>query len=158
FDRFSVDAVDPEWPQMIEFAGSNNCNFECIMCSGELSSTIRANRERLPPLPKLYTDQFFDDLRPFLPHLRQAKFLGGEPFLGQECFRIWDMILEDGLETQCHVTTNASQYNAKVERVLEALPVSVSVSVDGATKETVEKIRVNSHFETLLSNLHRFRE
>jgi Flp pilus assembly protein TadD len=153
-----VESDDPEWPKIIEFAGSNNCNFECIMCNGELSSSIRANREGLPPLPKVYSDQFFEDLRPFLPHLKQAKFLGGEPFLAQECFRIWDMMLEGGSKTQCHVTTNASQYNSRVERVLEALPVSLSVSVDGATKDTVEKIRVNSNHDELIRNLHRFRE
>ena len=150
--------MEPEWPAVIEFAGSNTCNFECIMCSGEFSSLIRARREGLPPLPKIYSDQFFHDLRQFLPHLRMAKFLGGEPFLAQECFRIWDMIIEDGLSISCHVTTNGSQYNAKVERVLEAFPVSLSVSVDGATKETVEKIRVNCDYEEFIANLRRFRE
>jgi tetratricopeptide (TPR) repeat protein len=67
-------------------------------------------------------------------------------------------MIEDGLTIPCHVTTNGSQYNKKVERVLEALPISLSISIDGATKETVERIRVNSHYETLISNLYRFRE
>jgi tetratricopeptide (TPR) repeat protein len=128
------------------------------MCDGLLSSSIRAHREGLPPLPRVYSDQFFEDLRPFLPHLRCAKFLGGEPFLAQECFRIWDMILEAGLKTPCYVTTNASQYNAKVERVLNALPVSLTISMDGATKETVEKIRVNCDFDEFIRNVHRFHE
>ena len=158
FEVFPVQTIDPEWPAQIEFAGSNSCNFECIMCSGELSSSIRSNREGLPPMPKVYSEQFFEDLRKFLPHLLQAKFLGGEPFFTQECFRIWDMMIEDGLTVPCHVTTNGSQFNAKVERVLEALPISLSISVDGVTKETVERIRVNSHYETLIDNLHRFRE
>jgi MoaA/NifB/PqqE/SkfB family radical SAM enzyme len=158
FDEYPVGSERPEWPQVIEFAGSNNCNFECIMCDGLLSSSIRAHREGLPPLPRVYSDQFFEDLRPFLPHLRCAKFLGGEPFLAQECFRIWDMIMEAGLEIPCHVTTNASQYNAKVERVINALPVSFTVSMDGATKETMEKIRVNCDFDEFMRNVHRFRE
>jgi radical SAM protein with 4Fe4S-binding SPASM domain len=156
FEPFPVRSMNPEWPAMIEFAGSNTCNFECIMCFGELSSSIRAHRDGLPPLAKAYSDQFFQDLRRFLPHLRQAKFLGGEPFLAQECFRIWDMMIADGLSIPCHVTTNCSQYNAKVERVLEALPVSLSISIDGATKETVEKVRVNANYEQLIENLHRF--
>lgn len=158
FEEFPVQSANPEWPAMIEFAGSNSCNFECIMCHGELSSSIRSNREGLPPLPKVYSEQFFEDLRKFLPHLRQAKFLGGEPFFAQECFRIWDMMIEDGLTVPCHVTTNGSHFNTKVERVLEALPISLSISVDGATKHTVERIRLNSHYETLIDNIHRFRE
>jgi len=158
FEQFPVESADPEWPQVIEFSGSNNCNFECVMCSGEFSSLIRSRREGLPPLAKVYSDQFFEDLRSFLPHLRSAKFLGGEPFLAPECFRIWDMILEDGLTIPCHVTTNASQYNAKVERILEALPISLSISVDGATKQTVEKIRVNCNYDEYFRNIQRFRE
>jgi sulfatase maturation enzyme AslB (radical SAM superfamily)/Flp pilus assembly protein TadD len=156
FEEFPAESTEPEWPAMIEFAGSNTCNFECIMCWGELSSSIRKRRDGLPPLPQVYSDQFFQDLRRFLPHLRKAKFLGGEPFLANECFRIWDMMIEDGLNIPCHVATNGSQYNAKVERVLEAIPFSIIVSVDGATKETIETIRVNSHYETILENLHRF--
>ena len=156
FEEFPVQSMEPEWPAMIEFAGSNTCNFECIMCFGELSSSIRGHREGLPPLAKAYSEQFFQDLRKFLPHLKRAKFLGGEPFLAHECFRIWDMMIEDRLSIPCHVTTNASHYDAKVERVLEALPVSLSISIDGATKETVEKIRVNANYEQLIENLHRF--
>lgn len=156
FEELPVKSMEPEWPAMIEFAGSNTCNFECVMCSGVLSSSIRA-REGLPPIAKVYSDQFFKDLRKFLPHLRRAKFLGGEPFLAHECFRIWDMMIEDGLNIPCHVTTNGSQYNAKVERVLEALPISLSISIDGATKGTFERIRVNSNYDEVVENVHRFK-
>ena len=158
FEEFPVSSMEPQWPAMIEFSGSNTCNFECIMCYGELSSTIRARKDRLPPLPKAYSEQFFQDLRAFLPHLRRAKFFGGEPFLAQECFHIWDLMIADKLSIPCHVTTNGSQYNPKVERVLEALPLSLSVSIDGATKETFEKIRGNADFERIMANLHRFRD
>jgi tetratricopeptide (TPR) repeat protein len=158
YEWLEVPSSEPEWPAMMEFAISNTCNFECVMCTGELSSSIRARREGLPPLPKVYSDQFFEDLRPYLRHLRQANFYGGEPFLTQECFRIWDMIIEDKLNVPCHVTTNASQWNAKVEQVLESIWVSLSVSVDGATRETVEKIRVNCDYDEYFRNLHRFRD
>jgi MoaA/NifB/PqqE/SkfB family radical SAM enzyme len=157
FEEFAVQSMEPEWPAMIEFAGSNTCNFACIMCSGELSSVIRA-REGLPPLAKVYSESFFQDLKEFLPHLRRAKFFGGEPFLSRECFRIWDMMIAEGLSIPSHITTNGSQYNAKVARVLDALPVSLSVSIDGATKDTVEKIRINVDYEELHKNLTRFIE
>ena len=41
----------------------------------------RASGEGLSAAPEVYDDAFFADLRPFLPHLRRVKFLGGEPFL-----------------------------------------------------------------------------
>lgn len=158
FDELPVeDGERNVWPSMMEFAVSNTCNLACVMCYGVLSSTIRAHREKLPPLPKVYDDRFFDDLRLFLPHLKIAKFFGGEPFLAQENFRIWDMMIAEGIEIPCHVTTNGTQFNKKVERILEAFPVHLSISLDGATKETMESIRVNADFEKTRANVDRFR-
>lgn len=158
FDEFPVESPRPEWPAMIQFGGSNTCNLECVMCNGVLSSTIRARREHMPPLPKYYDDRFFADLRKYLPHLRMAQFFGGEPFLAHECFRIWDMMIEEGLSTRCHVSTNGTQYTARVERVLAALPFSITVSVDGATRGMVESIRVRARYDDVMRNIQRFRE
>jgi radical SAM protein with 4Fe4S-binding SPASM domain len=156
FDDLPLRGEDPEWPSMLEFTLSNTCNLACVMCYGVLSSTIRSQRENLPPLAKVYDDKFFEDLRKYLPHLKIAKFFGGEPFLAQESYRVWDMMIEDGISIPCHVTTNGTQWNAKVERILEHFPVSLSISVDGATKETAESIRVNMDFETVTRNVERF--
>ena len=158
FDEFPVDSRQPQWPQQMEFSISNVCNLECIMCRGIWSSAIRSRREKLPPLPRLYSDDFLLSLRKYLPHLKRAKFLGGEPFLIEEHFRLWDMMINDALKTPCHVTTNGTQLNARIERVLEALPMSFAVSLDGATKKTVESIRVNAKYEAQMENLRRFRE
>ncbi|MFO0947513.1 MAG: radical SAM protein [Planctomycetota bacterium] len=157
FDRLPVPSADEFWPSQMEISISNTCNLECIMCNGEWSSSIRGRREKLPPLKKVYGDAFFEDLRKYLPHLKQLKFLGGEPFLSHESFRIWDMMIEDGLSVPCHVTTNGTQYNAKVQRILDHFPVAFSISMDGVTKATVEKVRVNAKFEEVLENFKRFR-
>ncbi len=158
FERFPVAELDPAWPQMMEFSVSNTCNLECVMCKGEFSSLIRSNREKLPPLPKAYGDQFFEDLRPFLPHLKYCKFLGGEPFLARESYRVWDLIIEAGLRLPCHVTTNGTQYNERVEQVLSHMPIELSVSLDGLTKPTLESIRRNANFETVMENFRRFHQ
>jgi tetratricopeptide (TPR) repeat protein len=156
FDDLKVDSAVPQWPAMLEFTVSNTCNFECVMCFGELSSSIRAHRDGLPPLPRVYDDRFFADLRRYLPHLKRAKFFGGEPFLAEECFRIWDQMVADGLATPCHATTNGSTWNERVERILEKLPFSISVSIDGATAATFESIRVNGRFDVVMRNAQRF--
>ena len=158
FDQFAVSAAMPEWPQRMEFSISNACNLECVMCNGDFSSAIRARREHLPPQPMVYPASFFDSLRKYLPHLRQAKFLGGEPFLVTEYYKIWDMMIAEGITTEIHVTTNGTQYNAKVERVLNSLRVGLAISLDGATRKTVESIRVNANYDEQMRNLKRFRE
>jgi len=162
WDRLPVPDADPLWPLQMEFSISNTCNLECVMCNGTASSAIRAHREKLPALPNPYSDAFFDELREYLPHLRVAKFLGGEPFLQEQCYRIWDMLIEmrprqDGSPLVCHVTTNGTVFNARVERVLTELPVGISISLDGYTKETIESIRVNARYEALMQNVARFR-
>ena len=156
FDEFPVTTDEPDWPQQLELAVSNTCNLQCVMCDGEWSSSIRSQREHLPPLPKPYGDEFFEDLVEFLPHLRKVKFLGGEPFLAAETLRVMDLLVDAGLRTDCHVTTNGTQWTPRVERILDRLPVGVSVSVDAATAETYESIRVGSSWATLQANLDRF--
>ncbi|MSR47537.1 MAG: radical SAM protein [Planctomycetes bacterium] len=155
FDDLPVADAVPQWPAMLEFALSNTCNFACVMCYGDLSSAIRA-RDGLPPLRKAYDDRFFADLRKYLPHLHRAKFFGGEPFLAAESLCVWEMMIEDGLTTPCHVTTNGSIWNDRVLRILERLPVSIAVSIDGASKATFEQIRVHGDFDVVMRNAERF--
>ncbi len=144
-----------EGPIHVEFALSNRCNLACQMCNGGLSSTIRRN-EGLPPLPAAYPDRFFDELADVLPGVVQAKFLGGEPFLAPENFRIWNLMIQTGSAVDCHVTTNGTIWNQRVEEVLDRLPMSFAVSLDGATAATVERIRVGSRFADVLANIERF--
>lgn len=156
FDGTRVDGPEPAWPTQIDFAMSNTCNLECVMCTGELSSRIRSRREHRPPLPRVYDDAFFDGLVPFLPHLERAGFLGGEPFLAAETFRVWDLMAGLGLRTPCSVVTNGTIWNDRVEAVLDRFPVSVTVSVDGATAATVEAIRIGASHAAILANVARF--
>ena len=111
-----------------------------------------------PPLPRLYSEAFFESLRKYLPHVRQLKFLGGEPFLISEYYSLWDRLIADGLSVSCHVTTNGTQYNKRVERVLEHVRMGFAVSMDGATKATLEAIRGNARYEEVMENAQRFRE
>ncbi len=158
FDQFAVQGADPQWPQRMEFSISNSCNLECVMCSGTFSSSIRANREKLPPQRSVYSSEFIESLRKYLPHLSVAKFLGGEPFLITEYYRIWEMMVEEAPQVRCHVTTNGTIFNPRVAKFMERLSFSFAVSLDGATKETVESIRVNADFDTQLRNLRLLRE
>ena len=93
---------------------------------------------------------------PFLPHVQQARFLGGEPFLAEINFRIWERMIELGVATECNVTTNGTCWTPRVERVLDQLPFSVGVSIDGVTRETVERVRSGASYERIMANLQRF--
>ena len=156
YDAFPVASANPDRPSRMTFALSNRCNLECVMCNGELSSKIRA-REGRPPLPPVYHDDFFAQLDQFLPHLSHASFLGGEPFLIAENYRVWEQMSGLAITTRCAVVTNATRFDAKVEAVLAALAFDVTVSLDGVTAATVEGIRRNIGFAEALDNAERFR-
>lgn len=159
---FWADELDWErsanrWPTRLEFNLSNRCNLQCLQCSGDLSSAIRIHREHRPPLPAVYDEQFFDDLAAFLPHLHHANFAGGEPFLGPENFRVWEMIAELSPQLPCTINTNATRWNDEIRRVLERGRFSFIFSLDGIHKATYESIRVGSDLDVVLSNIERFR-
>lgn len=156
---FDKVAVEPslQWPTRLEFAMSNLCNLGCIHCFDTLSSVVRA-RQGKPPMPKAYGEQFFADLREFLPHLQTASFVGGEPFLQPECFRVWDMLIEMGLRPSIAVTTNGTVWNDRVVRVLDSFPYHINLSMDSITPRSLERIRVNAKAETVLRNVERFCE
>ncbi len=155
FDSFEVDAGVP-WPTRMEFALSTTCNLQCIMCSGEFSSAIRSQREGLPPFRSRYGDAFLDEIGPFLDRLEQARFLGGEPFLADINFRIWQLMVDRGSSAECNVTTNGTQWSPRVESVLEQLRFSLGVSIDGFTRETVETVRAGASYDRIMENLERF--
>ncbi|MFZ4668802.1 MAG: radical SAM protein [Microthrixaceae bacterium] len=150
---------DPEtgrWPRWIDFNLSNACNLQCAQCSGDLSSAIRIHRERRPPLVSPYGDSFFEDLRVFIPHLDGALFAGGEPFLAAENYRVWDLIAELNPSLTCTVTTNGTQWNERVEQVLERLRFNIVISFDGVDAPTFESIRVGAVHAEVLENIRRF--
>ena len=159
-DEFTAGlTTDPDtraWPRRFEFNLSNACNLQCIQCDGESSSSIRLHREHRPALPQVYGEQFFEDLEVFLPHLDHIVFAGGEPFMGTENFRVWDLMAEMAPKVTCKVVTNATQWNSRVERALGQLPFHFIFSIDGITKPTYESIRVGADFDEVMANVDRF--
>ncbi len=154
--QFALSGNPHLYPARMEFELSNKCNLECAMCNGSFSSSIRANREGLPPLPMEYDKRFVEQLKPFIPHLKMAKFFGGEPFLVDLYYDIWDLLIELNPSCEVAITTNATVFTAKVKRVLERLNCRIIVSLDSTVKSTYEAIRKNAIFETTLSNLEAF--
>jgi MoaA/NifB/PqqE/SkfB family radical SAM enzyme len=155
YNNFPAAEPDPAWPWLMVFALHNTCNAACIMCGGDLSSKIRTGREGRAPLERAYGDRFFEELEEFLPHLGIAEFRGGEPFLVPEHFRIWDSLLRLDHRIPCNVTTNGTVLTRRVESLMDALPFSFVVSIDGSTQETLEAVRVGVAWEKLIANIPR---
>jgi len=156
FDEWEPAERRAPWPRQMEFSLTNTCNLQCVMCNGDWSSTIRAKREGRPPLPVVYDESFYEQLAEFLPHLDAVEFLGGEPFLGREPLRVMEMLGELETPPRVTITTNGTIYTPRVARIVELLQPSIVISLDGASNETYDQIRVGAHFDDVIANLDRF--
>jgi MoaA/NifB/PqqE/SkfB family radical SAM enzyme len=83
-----------KYPSVMELELSNQCNLECTMCSGLLSSGIRKNRDKLPPLKQIYNDSFIEQLVEFVPHLVELRINGGEPFAQKIVLDVCNIVAE----------------------------------------------------------------
>ncbi|HUH73279.1 MAG TPA: twitch domain-containing radical SAM protein [Chitinophagales bacterium] len=153
-NKFQQPAI--QMPRLFEFELSNSCNLECIMCNGYFSSSIRKNREQLPPIKNHYGDEFVEQLIPYLPYLTDVKFLGGEPFLIDIYYKIWDKIIQINPKIKVHITTNGSILNKKTKKYLEQLNAGIIVSIESLNKENYEAIRINANLEEVLQNVEYF--
>lgn len=151
YDYFTSGTA--QYPTRMDFELSNTCNLECVMCNGYCSSSIRKNVEKLPALPYPYDDEFVAQLEEYLPHLQYAKFLGGEPFLIDIYYQLWDKIAQFSPNCLMYVQTNGTVYNEKVKKTLAAGRFNIGVSIDSLQKEKYEAIRVNARYDRVMDNI-----
>ena len=155
----AYDINEPaEYPSMLELELSNTCNLECVMCIGELSSSIRKNRERLPAIKNAYDDNFVQQLEEFIPHLKELRFNGGEPFLINEVFKIFEKVEKLNPKLKIVIATNGTVVNYKVKEWLSKLNIHINFSLDSLTPEIYETIRVNAKFDRVMEHFLFYRE
>ena len=147
-----------EMPRVFEFEISNTCNLQCEMCNGYFSSTIRKNREKLPPIDNPYDDAFVDQVADFMPELTDLKFLGGEPFLIDIYYKIWERVIQVNPNIRIHVTTNGTVYNNRVKDIMSKLKMGLVVSIDSIHKEEFENIRVGASLDRVLENFAHYKK
>lgn len=142
-----------EYPTQMSFEMSNLCNLECVMCSGEFSSLIRSKREKLPPLKYKYPADFKDQLQEFIPHLKIATFIGGEPVLIKEYYEMWEDIVRINPDCNIHIQTNATVLPDKFLDMIETGNFDIGISIDAVSKDLYESIRLNADFEKVQQNI-----
>lgn len=143
-----------DYPTMMEFWLSNTCNLECVMCTGELSSSIRKNREKLPELKSPYGSEFVKQLEEFIPHLKETRFSSsGEAFLIPLNFELWERIIAINRDCLIMVQTNGTVLNSRIKDLLQRGNFKIGVSFDSLQKQRYESIRVNANYERVMENI-----
>jgi MoaA/NifB/PqqE/SkfB family radical SAM enzyme len=127
------------------------CNLACIMCPfGLPGGYAPADGVRFLTL------DMFRMVEPLLPHLLTVNAFGlGEPFLNPHFMTMLRRIRAVNDTAVVFCSTNGVTYPERTITavVAERLVDVLQVSVDGATKETYEKVRVGGRFDVLMKNL-----
>ena len=162
FDDYPVNRN--RYPSVISFELSNNCNLECVMCSAEFSSQIQKNssapltaRGKALSYKNPYNADFLEQLKEFIPYLNYVKFYGGEPFLIDYYYKIWEALLKNNPRVTIEVQTNATVLNNKVKTTLNKGRFNINISLDSLEKANFELIRKNAKFERVMENAEYFR-
>lgn len=150
------DAAQFGYPTNIDFNLSHTCNLECIMCDGWSSSRIWRNRDKKQPMESRYQERFLEEIREFIPHLTRAFFIGGEPFLIEVFYPLWEAMVETRPDAQLIVQTNGTVLNDRIRALIERGSFCFNISIDSIRKETFENIRVGANFERTMANLEYF--
>jgi len=150
--------VNSQYPLNMGFALDNTCNLRCQMCSGENSSTYRSEIEHRAPYNNPYDSNFVSQLEEFIPHLQRVVFAGGEPFLINVYYEIWERIIALNPKIEIVICTNGTVLNQKIKDLMERGVFYFAISMDSLKKENFEKIRVKANFEQFMENLDCFYE
>ncbi|MCB0507134.1 MAG: radical SAM protein [Bacteroidetes bacterium] len=141
------------YPTRLDFEIHNTCNLECVMCGGIYSSSIQANRNKMPAIKMLYDADFVRQLDEFLPYVNYINLIGGEPTLIKIYYDIMESAIAHNPKCVIHLQTNASSLNARFRAFLEKGNFQIGISIDSLRKEKVEQIRKNLVFETFMQNI-----
>lgn len=151
---FKNNDINSEYPAEISFECSNNCNLECIMCNNGLSSSIKVQKvENSPHGLKIYDDNLIAELRNFIPHIKSARFIGGEPFLIPLYYKIWDEIIKLNQDCYILITTNGTVLNERIKQLLIRGNFNICVSIESINAINYEKIRVNGNMQKTMENI-----
>ena len=121
---------------------TTGCNFRCTMCQVSSPNFSSKNLD-FEMFKKVIEDN---------NQLLKIKLQGmGEPLVNSKFFDMVDFASKRGIVSE--ITTNGSLLNeANIVKLFNSNLSRITISIDGATSETFEKIRVKSNFNEVVRN------
>lgn len=129
----------------IDFELSNYCNINCIMCERDKS------KKKI-----IYDYNFIEEIKPYLKKLEFANFIGGEPFVIEIYYKIWDILLKENPNCKISIQTNGTIFNSKIKDLLERGNFYVNISLDALDERLYNDIRKGARLDNVLQNFEKF--
>ncbi|MFO0892949.1 MAG: SPASM domain-containing protein [Isosphaeraceae bacterium] len=140
-------------PRFLQVEPVGQCNLRCRMCP------IPFRQDGPPHGPPAFMEfATFTRLLDQLPDLEELQLQGlGEPMMHPRFFDMVSHAVAKGIRVGTN--TNLTLLNeCRAELCVTSGLAELHASIDGATAETYERIRVRSHFDRIVSNLERLME
>ena len=137
-------------PQYVQIEPVGQCNLRCRMCP------IQFRGEGGPGQPRAYMEiEVFCTLVDQFPSMTELQLQGlGEPLLHPQFFDMVRHAAERGIRVSTNTNLTVLTEQRAEECVRSGLH-TLHISLDGATPETYQAIRVRARFERILRNLRR---
>lgn len=125
------------------------CNLRCPMCPISMPKPSKVSRGIMPTA---LFERIIDALRPYKKKIEMMDLFGlGEPFLDPFIYARVKYAKSAGFRNIGFSTNAAVMTESKQLKILESGIDTIIFSIDGATKEIYEGIRVGSNFEKTIS-------
>jgi radical SAM protein with 4Fe4S-binding SPASM domain len=134
-------------PTWLNMTNTTRCNLQCIMCNQAYGKI-----EEMAMEPGIY-EKIVKEFYPFLKTVQLTAI--GEPMMTPKLLAKIDDMLRYGVKLEM-VTNGTLMKGDKLLKRLAAASELITVSLDGATKDTFNAIRVGADFEAVIENIRRF--
>ncbi len=135
------------FPPVVGIETTNRCNLKCVMCPRqEMTRPIGDMRE-------LTFKRVIEDIAGKVEFVWLQDY--GEPLLNKDTLRFVRLARAAGLRTG--ISTNGTVLvDSIIEDILDSGLDYIIFALDGATKETYERIRVGADFDRVTAGIRRF--
>jgi MoaA/NifB/PqqE/SkfB family radical SAM enzyme len=150
-DALLGEVTEKQTPQkrlwrMLQVEAAFACNLRCVMCPWREMAKGAANQG-------IMSQEIWQAIRPYLSEAQSVDFTGGgEPLLQPRLARWIAEAKAAGCETG-FLSNGLLLNQEKLEKILEAGLNWICISMDGATAEIYNQIRVGSNFERVCQNV-----
>ncbi len=153
-EEFGFRSEESEtFPEMVVCGICFFCNAKCIHCPNAKTDFTASLKGKDRLMSWDVFKRIADECARY-PHNLVRMSSAGEVLLHPEAVDMIEYLLSVKKDKNVALTTNGSRLNAETsERLLEAGIRSIEVSVDAATAEVYEKIRVGLSFDRMLKNV-----
>jgi len=148
-----IRIMTPLYPEAISVEIMNKCNLECKHCRVSYHGNVMDDVN-----PTFMTFECFtkiaDRIFPLIKKAYRFQFSTVEPLFHKDIFKMMDYVSKYNKYIDLGILSNGMLLNERnINELMKRNVSSITISLDGYKKETVEAFKTNVDFDRLISNI-----